>query len=169
MAPPQRQQMSAADLELLSEILRRAEAVSEQQRPSLLNILRQYEDVLREHGIGSTNDTYFYKIILQLSRMPGNDWWAKLAAESQVSSIAILLLRTFISQWSAEGLGCTEQERRRAARCCCSAAARLQADAVAVAAHPASRERACQPSHWTLVRTLPTTPCCYCGRRPVEW
>lgn len=81
-------QMSAADLELLSEILRRAEAVSEQQKhPSLLNVLRQYEDVLREHGIGSTNDTYFYKIILQLSRMPGNDWWAKLAAESQVSSV----------------------------------------------------------------------------------
>ena len=78
--------MSAADLCLLSEMIRRAEADNGDARspPSLLNVLRKYEDVLRENGVGSSSDTYFYKIILRLSRLPGNDWWAKLAAESEV-------------------------------------------------------------------------------------
>ena len=48
----------------------------------LLTVLKSYSSVLARHGIPSSNDTFFYKTILELSLRPEGDWWHRLDAEA---------------------------------------------------------------------------------------
>ncbi len=49
----------------------------------LLTVLRSYAAVLARHGLDASQDTFFYKTILELSLRPETDWWHRLDAEAK--------------------------------------------------------------------------------------
>jgi hypothetical protein len=53
-------------------------------RPSLLEVLKSYEQLLPRFGLDPSNDTFFYRYLLRLSLNPSMSWWQKLHDELQV-------------------------------------------------------------------------------------
>lgn len=52
--------------------------------PSLIDVLKAYDAVLRREGVDADSDTFFYRTILRMSLDPSADWWTKLENERRV-------------------------------------------------------------------------------------
>ncbi len=57
-------------------ILEQASAAS--TAPTLLDVLKAYEEQLPKHGLDTGADTFYYRFLLHLSLNPAPGWWQKL-------------------------------------------------------------------------------------------
>ena len=82
--------LSAADVEILSDIIQQAEAAARSNgelasNTTLVHILDAYDDVLRRHGIFPSDDTFYYRCLLKLSLDSSAPWHDRLARVQGVS------------------------------------------------------------------------------------
>ena len=47
-------------------------------------VLEAYESVLLRYGLKPSQDTFYYKLLLRLSRSPEPNWWLRFEAEVKV-------------------------------------------------------------------------------------
>ncbi|EKX33203.1 hypothetical protein GUITHDRAFT_120602 [Guillardia theta CCMP2712] len=78
--------VSDKDLHVLQEIIAHAESSTsvvphgEHGQMSLADVLKSYSIILRKHGLSPSEDTFFYRLLLQMSMDGSGDWWRRLEA-----------------------------------------------------------------------------------------
>ena len=85
---------SEEELRILGEIVKHANASSgasdsplrstRTSQPSLIEVLKAYDVVLRKEGVDPDSDTFFYRTVLRMSLDPSGNWWDKLENERRV-------------------------------------------------------------------------------------
>ena len=96
--------------EVLGDIIRRSEAASDASSFPILPlaiVLREARGVLESRGITSPLDSYYFRLLLQMSDLAGQNWWEKLSvlevdvAEQQVEAFcSCSIITTGFSQYS---------------------------------------------------------------------
>ena len=77
--------MGGTDLDMIERILEGV-PVGPHGRASFRSVLSSYEQTLSRNGMSVETDTFFYRLLLKISFLPGDNWWTKLSHVRRVRS-----------------------------------------------------------------------------------